>query len=36
MELKPKEVESNDEIEDKQLHAVDHDMDGDGSPDTQF
>jgi hypothetical protein len=33
-ELRPEEVESKDEIEQKQLHAVDHDMDGDGSPDT--
>jgi hypothetical protein len=32
--LRPEEVESKDEAEQKQLHAVDHDMDGDGSPDT--
>lgn len=34
IELRPEEVESKDEVEQKQLHAVDHDMDGDGSPDT--
>jgi hypothetical protein len=34
IELRPEEVESKDEIEQNQLHAVDHDMDGDGSPDT--
>ncbi|MEP0824891.1 MAG: hypothetical protein HRF40_05345 [Nitrososphaera sp.] len=33
-ELWPEEVESKDEIEQKELHEVDHDMDGDGSPDT--
>ena len=33
-ELRREEVESKDEIEQKQLHAVDHDTDGDGSPDT--
>lgn len=33
-EIRPEEVESRDEVEQKQLHAVDHDMDGDGSPDT--
>jgi hypothetical protein len=32
--LWPEEVESKDEIEQKELHSVDHDMDGDGSPDT--
>ena len=32
--LRPEEVESKDEIEQKELHSVDHDMDGDGSPDT--
>jgi len=34
IELKPEEVESKDEVEQEQLHTVDHDMDGDGSPDT--
>jgi hypothetical protein len=34
VEMRPEEVESKDEIEQKELHAVDHDMDGDGSPDT--
>jgi hypothetical protein len=34
VELKPEEVETKDEIEQKELHAVDHDMDGDGSPDS--
>ncbi|MEW6604694.1 MAG: hypothetical protein AB1351_08410 [Thermoproteota archaeon] len=34
IELRPEEVESEEEIEQKELHAVDHDMDGDGSPDT--
>ncbi len=33
-ELRPEEVERKDEVEQKELHAVDHDMDGDGSPDT--
>ena len=33
-EVKPEEVESKDEAEQKKLHAVDNDMDGDGSPDT--
>jgi len=32
IELRPEEVESKDEVEQKQLHTVDHDMDG--SPDT--
>ena len=32
--LRPEEVESKDEIEQKELHSVDHDMDGDGSPDS--
>jgi len=34
VEMRPEEVESKDEIEQKELHAVDHDMDGDGKPDT--
>ena len=34
VEMWTEEVESKDEIEQKELHAVDHDMDGDGSPDT--
>jgi hypothetical protein len=34
VELLPEEVESKDEVEQKELHTVDHDMDGDGSPDT--
>ena len=34
IELRPEEVGSMDEIEQKRLHAVDNDMDGDGSPDT--
>ena len=34
IEVKPEEVESKDEVEQEQLHAVDPDMDGDGSPDT--
>jgi hypothetical protein len=33
-ELKPEEVETKDEAEQKQLHSVDNDMDGDGSPDS--
>jgi hypothetical protein len=33
-EVRPEEVETKDEVEQKELHAVDHDMDGDGSPDT--
>ena len=33
-ELRPEEVETKDEVEQKELHSVDHDMDGDGSPDT--
>ena len=32
IELRPEEDESKDEVEQKQLHTVDHDMDG--SPDT--
>ncbi|GEM_PF-6745876 len=31
--LRSEEVESKEEIEQKELHAVDNDMDGDGSPD---
>nr|AFK24878.1 hypothetical protein Josef01_05d18_30 [uncultured archaeon] len=34
IELRPEEVESKDEVEQKKLHSVNHDMDGDGSPDT--
>ncbi|HEX7032250.1 MAG TPA: hypothetical protein VF172_04550 [Nitrososphaera sp.] len=30
----PEEVKSKEEIEQEELHAADHDMDGDGSPDT--
>lgn len=33
-ELRPEEVESEEEIEQEELHAVGHDMDGDGSLDT--
>lgn len=33
-EVRPEEVASKDEVEQKELHAVDHDMDGDGSPDS--